>query len=147
MIALLEIITCIIGTFGFSVLLKVAKSKLIFTIIGGAISAIISVVMLKNGFGIFNSTLCAMIAITAYSEMLARIIKTPASIILMPSTVPLLPGGALYYTLNSLFFKEYNSFIIYAKETALTGAGIALGAVVVSILVTFLMTLKKHIHR
>jgi len=133
------------ASFGFSVLLKVSKSKIIYTVLGGAISAVISVLMLKKGFGIFNATLCAMIAVTAYSELLARIIKTPAGVILMPSTVPLLPGGALYYTLNSLFFRDFDAFILYGKETLLTGAGIAFGAVVVSIAVTVIITLKKYV--
>lgn len=141
---MLEIITCIIGTFGFSVLLKVSKSKIIYTIAGGAISAVISVIMLKKGYGIFYSTFTAMLAITAYSEILARIIKTPAGVILMPSTVPLLPGGALYYTVSYLFFKDYDNFILYGKETLLTGAGIALGAVVISIIMTFINSIKKR---
>lgn len=89
-----------------------------------------------------------MLAITIYSEVIARIIKTPACVILMPSTVPLLPGGALYYTVCYLFFKEYEKFIQYGKETILTGAGIALGAVAVSILITFIKNAEKQIkHR
>lgn len=143
MVTLLEIITCIIGTFGFSVLLKVSKSKIIYTVTGGAISAVISVLMMKHGCGIFYSTFAAMTAITAYSEILARIIKTPAGVILMPSTVPLLPGGALYYTVSCLFFKDYEKFLQYGKETLLTGAGIALGAVAVSIVMTFINSIKK----
>lgn len=141
---MLEIITCIIGTLGFSVLLKVSKSKIIYTVAGGAISALISVLMLKNGYGVFYSTFTAMTAITAYSEIMARIIKTPAGVILMPSTVPLLPGGALYYTVSYFFTKDYDLFIEYGKETILTGAGIALGAVAVSIIMTFIKSIKKN---
>ncbi len=140
---LLDIITCVIGTFGFSVLLKVSKEKLIYTVIGGTISAVISVLMLHNGYSIFNATLYSMIAITAYSEILARIIKTPASVILMPSTVPLLPGGSLYYTMSCLIVKDYKNFIHYGKETLLTGAGIAFGAIIVSIFITFINSIKK----
>lgn len=70
MITLLEIITCIIGTLGFSVLLKVSKSKIIYTVAGGAISALISVLMLKNGYGVFYSTFTAMTAITAYLSLI-----------------------------------------------------------------------------
>lgn len=141
---MLEIITCIIGTFGFSVLLKVSKSKIIYTVAGGTISAVISVLMQKHGLGIFVSTFTAMTAITAYSEIIARIIKTPAGVIMMPSTVPLLPGGALYYTVSYFFTKEYDLFLQYGKETVLTGAGIALGAVAVSIIMTFIKSIKKE---
>lgn len=144
---MLEITTCIIGTLGFSVLLKVSKSKIIYTVLGGAISAVIFVLMIKNGMSVFFSTFTAMSAITAYSEIVARIIKTPAGVILMPSTVPLLPGGALYYTISYFLTKDYDLFIQYGKETVLTGAGIALGAVAVSIIMTFINSIKIHIKK
>lgn len=144
MVTLLEITTCILGTFGFSVLLKVSKQKLIYTILGGAISASLSYFLLKNGFGIFSATFFAMVASCIYSEALARIIKTPANIILLPSTIPLLPGGSLYYTLSYLLHSDKEGFWIYAKETILTGAGIALGAVFISIIITFITDMKKR---
>ncbi|MDE5996512.1 MAG: threonine/serine exporter family protein, partial [Eubacterium sp.] len=75
---------------------------------------------------------------------LARIIKTPANIILLPSTIPLLPGGSLYYTLSYLLHSDRKNCLIYAKETILVGAGIALGAVFISIIITFITDMKKR---
>lgn len=147
MITLLDIVTCIIGTFGFSVLLKVSKQKLIYTVLGGAISASLSYFFMQKGFGIFSATFFAMLAICIYSEVLARIIKAPANIILLPSTIPLLPGGSLYYTLSYLLHSDRENFFIYAKETILTGAGIALGAIFISIIITFISDLKMQINR
>lgn len=144
---MLEITTCVIGTFGFSVLLKVSKQKLIFTVTGGIISAVISVLMLHHGFGIFESTFFAMTAISIYSEVFARIIKTPVNVILMPSTVPLLPGGSLYYTMYYLVNSEFDKFIQYAKETLLTGLGIALGPILISIIIAFITDIEKGIKK
>ena len=147
MITLLDITTCILGTFGFSVLLKVSKQKLIYTVLGGAISASLSYFLLQKGYGIFTATFFAMVAICIYSELLARIIKAPANIILLPSTIPLLPGGSLYYTVSYLLHSDKESFLIYAIETILTGAGIALGAIFISILITFITDIKKQFNR
>ena len=147
MITLLDITTCILGTFGFSVLLKVSKQKLIYTVLGGAISASLSYFLLQKGYGIFTATFFAMVAICIYSELLARIIKAPANIILLPSTIPLLPGGSLYYTVSYLLHSDKENFLIYAKETILTGAGIALGAIFISIIITFITDIKKQISR
>ena len=144
---MLDITTCILGTFGFSVLLKVSKQKLIYTVLGGAISASLSYFLLQKGYGIFTATFFAMVAICIYSELLARIIKAPANIILLPSTIPLLPGGSLYYTVSYLLHSDKESFLIYAKETILTGAGIALGAIFISILITFITDIKKQFNR
>lgn len=146
MILLLDIITCILGTFGFCVILNVSKSKIIYAVIGGAISAVISVWLLSIGEGIFKSTFYAMIAICVYSEVLSRLTKAPANIILLPATIPLLPGGSLYYTMSFLVHSDIEKFLFYAKETALTGFGIALGAVFVSIPVR-LIKLNLNSHR
>ena len=41
------------------------------------------------------------ILITIYSEIWARILKTPATTILMPTVIPLIPGGSLYYAMDA----------------------------------------------
>lgn len=76
-----------------------------------------------------------MTAVCVYSEIFARLLKTPASVILAPATVPLLPGGSLYYMMSYLVRFDYSKFVFYAKETVLTGFGIALGTVFVSLVV------------
>ena len=144
---MLNIVTCILGTLGFSILLKVSKQKLIFTVIGGTISAVIYYFMTANGYDTFKSTLFAMIAICVYSEVLARITKTPANVILIPSTIPLLPGGFLYYSLSYLIHADRENFYFYTKETVFVGMGIALGAVIVSIIVTFINTAQKQLKK
>ena len=116
---MLDILTCIIGTFGFSILLKVSAEKLIFTVIGGAISASVLYFLQSFGYGTFTATFFGMTAICIYSEVLARIIKAPANIILLPSTIPLLPGGSLYYTLSYLLHSDRANFYVYAKDTVL----------------------------
>lgn len=145
MILLYDILACIIGTLGFSIIIKVSKKKIIFAVIGGTISATISVFLMNRGINSFIYTFFAMTVVAAYSETLARITKTPANVILLPSTIPLLPGGYLYYTMNYLInFNKYK-FIFYAKETILTGFGIALGGLTISIIVVFINDFKAQI--
>lgn len=144
---MLEILTSILGTIGFSIFLKVSKQKIIFAVIGGAISTVIYYFMTHGGFTTFTATLSAMIAICVYSEVLARIIKTPASVILIPSTIPLLPGGNLYYTLSYIINYDSEQFRYYFKETISAGLGIALGAVIVSIIITFITGAVRQIKK
>jgi uncharacterized membrane protein YjjB (DUF3815 family) len=75
----------------------------------------------------------AALAIGIYSEIMARIIKTPSTIILLPSTIPLLPGGSLYYTMSYLVAGNWEKFGHYAVETISTASGIAVGAIITSI--------------
>jgi uncharacterized membrane protein YjjB (DUF3815 family) len=56
----------------------------------------------------------------------------------MPSTIPLLPGSSIYYTMMYAITSDNVKFMHYAKSTILTGLGISLGAVIATITVKLL---------
>lgn len=130
------IIYSILGTLGFLAVLNMPKSKIPAAIIGAAISAVISVLFYES-LGTFVSVLIASVSVGIYSEIMARFLKTPSTIILIPSTLPLLPGGTLYYSVNYFIQSNYALSNEYALETIKAGFGIAVGAIITSIL-------KKH---
>lgn len=142
---MLEIITCITGTLGFCIVLKLSGSKIIFALLGGAASSVIYYFLTNAGASNFKATFFAMLVISAYSQIIARLCRISGNIILLPSTIPLLPGGSLYYTVSYLVHYDRERFIHYAAETVSTGLGIALGSMVVSVLVTFLYEFIKKI--
>lgn len=142
---MLEVITCVLGTLGFCVILNVSKRKLFYSVFGGLISSVLFVLLTNLGAGTFEAVFISMLVISVYSEALSRITKTPANIILLPASIPLLPGGSLYYMMSFLVHFDRENFVFYAKETALTGLGIALGAVVISIIVKIINSRKKQV--
>lgn len=141
---MLEVITCVLGTLGFCVILNVSKRMLFYSVFGGLVSSVLQVLLTKLGAGTFEAVFISMLVISVYSEVLSRITKTPANIILLPASIPLLPGGSLYYMMSFLVHFDRENFVFYAKETALTGLGIALGAVVISIIVKLINSRKKQ---
>ena len=66
------------------------------------------------------------ILITIYSEIWARVLKTPATTILMPTVIPLIPGGSLYYAMDAALRHDMPQFIV--KGQAAIGLAIALAA-------------------
>lgn len=66
------------------------------------------------------------ILITIYSEIWARILKTPATTVLMPTVIPLIPGGSLYYAMDAALRRDMPQFIV--KGQAAIGLAIALAA-------------------
>lgn len=120
------------------------KDKILFAGIGAFISATLQEALnYYFDFTIFTSTATAAFAIGIYSEIIARIKKTPATIILLPSTIPLLPGGSLYYAMSFLVHSEYKKFIQYTVETVNTGFGIAVGAIATSIVMQIIHYIKN----
>lgn len=135
---------CVLGTVGFCVILNVSKSKFLLAVFGGVISAFTAALLEMNGAGLFKTILVSMIALCAYSEIAARLFKTPASVIMIPGSIPLLPGGSLYYMMSYLVHFNSEMFYHYAAETLLTGLGIALGAVIVSIAVKIATVISNN---
>lgn len=130
----IEIICCVIGTIAFSITMKAPKKSLAYIVAGSAITAAISSIF-TGFYGDFTACLIAMLSLTFYSELSARILKMPSTVILMPSAIPLLPGSAIYYTMFYAIQSDLKLFIFYAKSTLYTGLGIALGAVIGSAIV------------
>lgn len=116
-------------------------------VLGGTVSAFTAVFLEYGGAGIFKSTLIAMIALCAFSEIAARVVKAPASVIMIPGSIPLLPGGSLYYMMSYLVHFNSEMFFHYASETVLTGIAIALGAVIVSIAVKIFTSIFHAEHK
>lgn len=137
-----NILLSILGTFGFCSILNVPKNKIIWIIIGSFISAaayeILNVLL---EFSVFISTMIAAFCIGIFSEIIARTVKTPATVILLPSTIPLLPGGSLYYAMSYLVHSDYKMFVHYAFQTINTGFGIAIGAVLTAIVIKLIYAL------
>lgn len=140
---IIQISTCVLGALGFAVTMKVPKKTLIYIALGGFLSTSIERTM-SLFFNDFISCLTAMIVLSLYCEMIARIIKSPTTVTLMPSTIPLLPGSSIYYTMLWAINGNKDLMSSYASSTLLSGLGIALGAVIASAIVKFIYIFKKH---
>lgn len=122
--------------------MKVPKNILIYVVIGGTIST--GIERSTNSYlGDFLSCLIAMICIVFYSEIMARVLKEPSTVILMPSTIPLLPGSAIYYSMLYAVHSNLNGFLSYAKLTLFSGLGISLGAVIGTIVIKLIYVYKN----
>ena len=139
---IIQILTCVLGTIGFAVTMRAPRKTLLYIAIGGLISAGIERT-LSIFFNDFISCLIAMIVLSLYCEIIARIIKSPTTVTLMPSTIPLLPGSAIYYTMFWAINGNKELMIKYATSTLLAGLGIALGAVIASTIVKFILLFRK----
>jgi len=122
------------GALGFAILFRVRPRHLPFAALGGLLSCGIYLLALQFGCGTLSANYLASFAMAMYSELLARILRAPSSVFLVPCAIPLVPGGGLLYTMSNLISRNFKAFFDYGKETLLAGLGIAGGIVTVSIL-------------
>ena len=63
----------------------------------------------------------------------------------MPSLIPLIPGGALYYTMNYALNEQWPAFAAKAIYTLELALSLALGIIAVTTLTRMLMVITKKL--
>lgn len=87
--------------------------------------------------------LSATIAMSLYSEIIARLYKVPVMVILTVGIIPIIPGSGVYYTINELLKGDFESSWIYGLKTLLSTGATVLGIVVVSTFVRMVKIIKR----
>ncbi|CUN07095.1 MULTISPECIES: threonine/serine exporter family protein [Turicibacter] len=137
------IISATIESLGFALLFRVRKDRLIYGTIGGMVTITIYLWLFSIHQDAFLSNLIAGIFATAYSEIFARVLKSPAIVFLVPSVIPLVPGGSLYYAMRAFILNDEPEFSSHLHNTFSTGIGIAVSIILVSIFFYYLKSLRK----
>ena len=102
-VEIIQILSGFVGTLGFTVLFNLRGKRLVFTALGGLLSWTLFVIFswfIKSEP--LNYFFVALI-ISAYAEIMARILKSPTTTFITASLIPLIPGGSLYYTMANAF--------------------------------------------
>lgn len=127
---------------GFALVNGVKGRTVFFCALGGAIAW-----AAYKCFGLIVSDILAVflatICFATYSEIMARLLKKPATIFLIVALLPLVPGAAIYYSMVELVAghnEEAGRFAINAFSTA---GVIALGIMMVSSVARIIKQLKE----
>lgn len=123
---ILTVIASFFGSLGFAILYNTRGHRIWIPAIGGAVFWAVYLIFLHFVNNEYLGFFVVAILITIYSEIWARILKTPATTILMPTVIPLIPGGALYYAMDAALRTDVELFTV--KSRAAIGLAIALAA-------------------
>lgn len=139
----IQIVTAFLGSIGFAVLFNIRGKRLAFASLGGLLAWLLFVLM---GNFLEDEALryfiVAMI-ISAYAELMARVIKTPTTTFVATSIIPLVPGSALYYTMSHAFEGDAEKFLSKAIYTLKLSCALALGIVVITAFTRIVYRLKE----
>jgi uncharacterized membrane protein YjjB (DUF3815 family) len=103
------------------ILFNIDRRKIIFAGIGGALGWIVYSLVLSKTTSEVIASFFGALAVNAYSELMARIKKTPASMFYVPGIFPLVLGITAYSTVTYLVQKDFSS----AQSTGILMLGIA----------------------
>lgn len=140
---LITIIAAGVGSTGFAFFFNAKKSQILCAAVSGLmVSGLYLLLTSQYESILLDNMVCAMF-VTAYAEIFARIMKAPSSVFLLPAIIPLVPGGYLYYAMYGLVTGAENEAWQNANATMLTGLGIAMGILVVSVVVSGIDMIKN----
>lgn len=128
---------------GFCAILNV-RSGIPVCCIGGALGWL---VYLLASLVSTNDLLCyfaAAMAISAYSEIMARVRKCPATGFLLISFLPLVPGAGIYYTMEYSLQGETALFLETGLHTMGIAVCLALGVLLMSSAVRMVTTFRRR---
>lgn len=128
------IISGTIGTLGFCLFFKIRRDKLIYGCIGGLLTSLFFCICSDLGLSVLMRNLIPAIVGTLYAEVIARIVKAPATVFLIPAVIPLTPGGTLYYTMSAIVDGDMVKAQQQGEITLLVALGIAVGIVFISVI-------------
>ncbi len=94
--------------------------------IGGAIGWLVYILLDETIFAAF----AAAAAIGAFSEIMARVIRCPATGNLLVALLPLVPGGGIYYAMSYCVDGQIQLFLQTMLHTLGVAAALAAGVMV-----------------
>lgn len=141
---ILKILMGFVGSFAFAITFNIRRKRLLFASLGGLICCITYELLTFVYNNEFLRSFIVAIVITLYSELTARIIKSPTTTFTITSLLPLIPGGALYYTMSYAFQNDLDKFYSYGLLTLQVAGAIALGIIIASASFQIIVNIINH---
>ncbi len=121
-----------IATVGFSVFLNAPKSSLIPAGLTGGLGWTIYYCLIHATNNDILANFLAAAIVAWISEVLARKLKHPAILFVIPGIIPLVPGLGMYNTMLYLVQSNYQLAISKGANVLFVGGAISLGVLVVT---------------
>lgn len=138
-----EILIATISTFGFGIIFNIRGKNLIFASLGGCLGWLVYKIFINNGGTVIEAMFISSIIFSIYSEICARIFKTPVTTFVICALIPLVPGSGMYYTMYATVQGDIDKALQLGINTIAQAGTLAIGIILVST-VTRLITSYKN---
>lgn len=129
MVLILELLAAFVASLFFGLLFGIPSRNLLVAGIVGMVGWAV-----YSGLREINLVLAifvAAIVISFLCEILARILKKPVTVFVIPGIIPLVPGAGAYYAMAAFMDGNFNLGMAKGAETLLSAGAIAAGQVLV----------------
>lgn len=138
---IIEVLSAFISTFAFGIVFNIKGKNLFFSALCGALGWFVYKFSIKMGSSDTTALFFASVGLSVYSEIFARILKTPVTTFVIAALIPLVPGGGMYYTMVEAITGNVMKSLETGIKTLASAGVLALGIILVS---TITKTLIKY---
>ncbi len=140
---IIETLFAIIASLGFGIIFNIKGKKLLFASLGGGVSWFFYSLGLKLEFSDIFSLFVSSICFSIYSEIFARVLKTPVTTLVICCLIPLVPGAGMYNTMYEVITGNISRSLELGINTLASAGTLVLGIIFVSTITRQLKEIKK----
>jgi len=129
------VVASFFGALGFAVLFNTKGRRILIPAAGGAVFWAFYLLFHAYVSGnVYLGFFTAAVLLTIYSEIWAKVLKTPVTTVLIPTVIPFIPGGDLYYTVLFALKGDSVNFAVKARSALGSSVALAAGIMVVTVI-------------
>ena len=140
----IQLLAALVGSAGYSILCHIRGVKLLVASLGGLLTWGVYLLLREPMESLLVANLVAASFAAAYAEIMARILRAPATIFVMPAVITLVPGGALYYAMYSAIAGDAEGASVHGYEAWNVALGVAIGIAAVTSVCNVLALLHRR---
>ena len=144
---LLECFYCFVISVGFCISFNVRRWEIFYGGLGSAIGWAFYLACYERFASIVGGYFLATIVATLYVEFMAVFRKKPATIFLIPSIIPFVPGGRVFRAMSAWLNGDQDLFMIQGRYAITVAGAIALGIITGITIARLQKNCVKIIHR
>lgn len=134
-----------LGSLGFGYMFHIKSKKLYCAAFIGGVGGFVYSMMLELGQSNAVSLFVASIALSILCEVFARVLKCTVTTFLVCAIIPLVPGGALYYTMLEIVNNNNAQAMAMGIDTVIQACSIAFGCILVSSFTRVYVQIKNRV--
>jgi uncharacterized membrane protein YjjB (DUF3815 family) len=133
----------LLSSLGFGIIFNIRGKNLFFASLGGGLAWFLYSISINYGFSMLFALFMGSLVCSVYSEVMARILKTPVTIFMICAIIPLVPGAGMYYTMFETTMGNIDKALSLGIETIGSAGAIAVATVLVTSITKVIVTLKN----
>ncbi len=141
---LIQFIAAIMSTVGFALVFSVPLKTLLVSAVNGGMGWIVFKYVMDTTGSKYIAVFLSALSITFVSEMLAKKLRYPASVFIIPGIINLVPGEGIYKTMNYFVNNQSDLAIASFYSTIVVAGSISFGVLLASSFSTSLKSFRTR---